>query len=104
MDYVRGILSGLAAIFIAESAFFWPFLSRSKATGMSVVVGMLVESIFSPKFWIVAVLSFGLFFTASRGNTILRVFFFWIPTVVVSTLGFAILAMYAYLFMVSRHQ
>ena len=39
---------------------------------------------------------FGLFFAASRGSAILRVLFFWIPTVVVSALGFSIVAMYAY--------
>ncbi len=30
--------------------------------------------------------------------------FFWIPTLVVSVLGFSIVAMYAYLFTISRHQ
>ena len=97
MDYVKGILSGLAAILIAESVFFWPFISGTKATGMSVVIGLLVESVLSPRFWVVAVLSFGCFFAASRGNAILRVLFFWIPTLAVSALGFAIVAMYAYL-------
>jgi hypothetical protein len=104
MDYVKGILSGLAAIFIAEFAFFWPFLRGSKATGMAAVAALFVQSILSPRFWIFAVLLFGLFFAASRGNTILRALFFWIPTVVVSALGFAVLALYTYLFIVSRRQ
>jgi len=47
---------------------------------------------------------FWLFFEASRGSTVLRVLFFWIPTLVVSALGFSIVAMYAYLFTISRHQ
>jgi hypothetical protein len=104
MDYVRSILSGLAAIFIAEFVFFWPFLRGTKATGMSVVAGLFVESILSPRFWVVTVLSFGFFYAASRGSTILRVLFFWVPTLVVSALGFAIVAMYTYLALSSKHQ
>jgi hypothetical protein len=104
MDYVKGTLSGLAAIFIAEFAFFWPFLRESKATGMAAIAALFVESILSPRLWIFAVLLFGVFFAASRGSTILRALFFWIPTVVISALGFAVLAMYTYLIIVSRHQ
>jgi hypothetical protein len=104
MDYVKGILSGLAAIFIAEFAFFWPFFRGSKATGMAALVGLSVESIVSPRFWIVGVLLFGLFFAASRSSAILRVLFFWIPTVVVSALGFAFVGMCTYLYMRFRHQ
>jgi nucleoside recognition membrane protein YjiH len=104
MDYVKGILSGLAAIFIAEFAFFWPLLRGSKATGLAALAALFVESIFSPRFWIVGVLLFGLFFAASRSSSILRVLFFWIPTLVVSALGFAFLGMCTYLFMRFRHQ
>lgn len=105
MDYVKGILSGLAAVIVAEFVFFWPILSGSKATGLDVLKALLIESILSPRFWIVGVLLFALFFAASRGNTFLRVLFFWIPTVTVSALGFSIVALYAYLFFrVSRHQ
>ncbi len=103
MDYVKGILSGLAAIFIAEFVFSWPFLRGTKATGMSAVASLFVESILSPRFWAVAVLSFGCLFAASRGSTILRVLFFWLPTLVVSALGFAIVAMYTYLALSSKH-
>jgi hypothetical protein len=104
MDYVKGILSGLAAILIAEFAFIWPFLRGSKATGLAAIAAYFVESIFSPKFWIVALLLFGLFFAASRSSTILRVLFFWIPTLVVSALGFAFLGLWTYLFIRFRHQ
>jgi hypothetical protein len=104
MDYVKGILSGLAAIFIAEFWFFWPFLRGSKATGLAALAGLFVASIFSPRFWIVAVLLFGLFFAASRSSTILRVLFFWIPTLVVSALGFTFLGLCTYLFIRFRHQ
>ena len=105
MNYINAILSGLAAVFVAEFVFFWPILSGSKATGLAVLKALLIESILSPRFWIVGVLLFALFFAASRSNTFLRVLFFWIPTVTVSALGFSIVALYAYLFFrVSRHQ
>jgi hypothetical protein len=35
---------------------------------------------------------------------VLRVLFFWIPTLTASALGFSIVAMYAYLFTINRHQ
>ena len=104
MDYVKAILSGLAAIFIAEFVFFWSSLRGTKATGMSVVAGLFVESVLSPKFWVVAALSFGCFFAASQGSTILQVLFFRVPTLVVAALGFAIVAMYTYLALSSKRQ
>ena len=104
MDYVKVVLSGLSAIFIAQVACTWPSLSGSKATGLAPLVALSLENVFSPTFWIVAVLSFGLFFAASRGNTVLRLLFFWIPTLVVSGLGFAFLGMITYLFIHFRHQ
>ena len=94
MDYVKNILSGLAALFIAEFAFAWPSFSGSKATGLAALAGLFVESIFSPRCWIIGALLFGLFFAASRGSTVLRVLFFWIPTIVVSTVGFSFLALF----------
>ena len=104
MDYVKGILSGLAAILIAEFVFCWPLVSGTKATGMSMLAGLFVESVLSPKLWLVAALSFACFFAASRGSAILRVLFFWVPTLVVAALGFAIVAMYTYLALTSKHQ
>ena len=100
MSYVTGVLSALAAIFIAEFVSVWPFLRGSKATGLAV----LLASPVSLRFWIVGILLFGLFFAASRGSTILRVLFFWIPTLVVSALGFAFLGLLTYVVAVSRHQ
>lgn len=105
MDYIKGILSGLAAIFAAEFVFFWPMVSAEKATGLAVLKALLAESIFSPRFWMVGVLMFGLFFAATRGNTVLRVLFFWIPTLTVSLVGFSIAAIYGYILLtMSRHQ
>ncbi len=105
MEYIKNILSGLAALLTAEFVFFWPFLKGSKATGMAAVVALFVESLLSLRFWIVALLLFGIFFAASRGSTVLRVLFFWIPTLTVSALGLSIVAMYSYLFFtLSRHR
>jgi hypothetical protein len=103
MVYLKCILSGLAAIFVAEFVFFWPTLT-TKATGVAGLRYLLAGSILSPRFWIIGVLLFGLFFAASRGSTVLRVSFFWIPTLTVSTLGFSIIAMYGYLFTISSHR
>ena len=89
MNYVKGVLSGFAAIFIAEVAFLWPLLKGSKATGMAVFLGILL---------------FALFFAASRSRPALRVLFFWIPTLVTSTLGFAFVGMLTYLWISFRHQ
>jgi hypothetical protein len=74
------------------------FLKDQRAVGLAALEWMLVESLLSPRFWIVALLLFGIFFAASRGSAPFRVLFFWIPTLTVSTLGFSIIAMYAYLF------
>ena len=105
MAYVKVILSGLAAIFIGEFVFFWPLLRGAKAIGNDALRVLLLESILSPRFWIVGVSLFALFYAASRGGTALRVLFFWIPTSVVSVLGFSILATYGYFFfaIASRH-
>ncbi|HEV2467866.1 MAG TPA: hypothetical protein VGS78_01625 [Candidatus Sulfotelmatobacter sp.] len=104
MNYAKGVLGAIAALFIAEFVFAWPFLSRSKATGLAALVGLSVESLFSPRFWIVAIPAFGLFFAASRGRTILRLLFFWIPTLVVSAVGFTFLGLFGYLAVISRYR
>lgn len=104
MGYIKGTLSAVAAMLVAEFVFLWPTLSGSRATGMAALHWLLLESVFSPRFWLVGVLLFGLFFAASRGSTALRVLFFWIPTLTISLLASSIVAMYTYLFFrLSRH-
>jgi hypothetical protein len=107
MGYFKGILSGLAAIILTELVGSWWFfggISNTKATGLAAVVGGLVENLFSPLFWIPAILLFVLFFAASRlGNKLLRVFLFWIPTLTVSAFTIAIVATFAYRFIYFRH-
>ncbi len=108
MVYAKGILSGLAAWFLAIVAADWSFfriINREKATGLSAVAGVLTSSILSPVFWTFAVLFFVLFFFASRlGNKFLRVLLFWIPTVAVSTFGLAIVALFALVYIHFRNQ
>lgn len=93
MNYVRGVLGGLAAIFIAELVFAWPFLRGTKATGLA----LFAASPFSPRFWIVGICLFVLFFAASRLHSkLLRLLLFWTPATVISTLGIALVALIAY--------
>ena len=103
MNYVKGILSGLAAIFLAEFVqgpwSMFKGIREQKATGLGAVAGGLMGSAFSPLFWSLVLLFFALFFAASRlGNKILRDFLFWIPTLTVSALGPAIVALLTYVF------
>jgi hypothetical protein len=97
MAYVRVVLSGLAATVVAllgpEFVIALRGMNQGKATGLA---GLWV-SVFSPWFWILAASFFGLFFSASRlRNKALRVALFWAPTVIVSALGFGLVALFAY--------
>lgn len=100
MIYVKGSLSALMAIILAEllpgmwSAFRG--ISQTKATGVAAIAGGLVESAFSPLHWILATLIFAALFAASRlGNKTLRVILFWIPTVTVCSITLAIAGLVA---------
>ena len=99
--YVRGALSGVAAIFVA---LLGPGLlaalrdvSNEKATGLAAIAGGLLESLLSPLFWIVAVSFFALFFAASRlSSKPLRILLFWTPALAISTLGFGLFVLFTY--------
>lgn len=102
MNYVKAILSGVAAIVAAEliPAMWWfvSGLNRQKATGLAAVAGGLTESLFSFTFWGLFILLFVLFFAASRlEHKALRVLLFWIPTIVISAVGALIFALFGYL-------
>ena len=100
MIYVKGVLSGVAAIFVA---LLGPGLlqalksiSRQRAIGLGAIAGFW-NPLFSPLFWILAISSFVLFLTASRlGSKVLRIVLFWIPTLFVSMLGFGLVALFTY--------
>ena len=102
MNYVKAILSALAALTLAElvplPGSVFSGISGSKATGLAVLAGGLLESVFSPLFWIIAITIFALFFFASRLNTrLLRITLFWIPTLAVCGTAFAIMSLITYL-------
>ena len=104
MAYLRGLLSGVAAIFVAlvGPGLLHAFraIGQQKATGLGVVWGGFLESLLSPQFWVLAILFFSLFFAASRlSSKALRVVLFWTPTVVFSTLGFGFVALLTYLWL-----
>ena len=108
MNYVKGILSGLAAIILAEVVpSLWRAISgirNGKATGVAVVWAGLIESLLSFRFWILAVLFFVLFFAASRlGSKPLRVALFWIPALTVVSASVAIVALFTYWSLRFRH-
>jgi uncharacterized membrane protein len=102
MNHVKIILSALAALILAELVPFpgsvmWG-INGSKATGLAALAGGLLESLFSPVFWLIAVTIFALFFFASRLNTrLLRITLFWIPTLAVCGTAFAIMSLITYL-------
>jgi len=102
--YLKTILSGVAALFLAEVVpgpwSMFRGMSAEKATGLAAVVGGFVESLFSPLFWVLAILLFLMFFYASRlGNKALRVLLFWTPTLLLSSILilFAAFVVFAFL-------
>jgi len=78
----------------------WPLfrgVNGSKATGVDAIAGILVGSLFSPVFWVLAIFIFAIFFAARRlDNKALRVVFFWIPTLSVSSVAVTIAAVISY--------
>lgn len=102
MAYVKGVLSAATAIFLAlcmpgvSDAFRG--ISQEHATGLAAVAGGLTASLLTPLFWIVAIAIFLLFFAAGRLHSkALRILLFWTPTLIVSTLGFGLIALFTYL-------
>ncbi|HXJ85324.1 MAG TPA: hypothetical protein VMS18_00775 [Candidatus Binatia bacterium] len=92
MTTLRCVLSVLAAICVGLLGpgliFALQGINNSKATGIGVVAGGLMESLFSPLFWILAIASFALFFAASRlSSKPLRILLFWTPVTAISILG-----------------
>jgi hypothetical protein len=104
MAILRGMLSALAGVFIGllGPGLFLALrgINNSKATGLAAVVGGLLESVFSPLFWILAVLFFALFFAASRlSSKPLRVLLFWTPVTTISILGLGIFSLFTFLWL-----
>ena len=108
MAFLKNILCGIAAVFLAEviptSYSLAKGSSSEKATGLAVIAVGFVESLLSPTFWILAIPFFILFRWASRLQTRpLRVILFWVPSVVLSILAIMTLGMFTYLFVHFGH-
>src|SRR5437764_989052 len=68
---------------------------RQKATGIAVLMATLL----SPVWWSLAALFSGLFWAASRfENKLVRIFLFWTPAILISTIGLATYGLFLYLF------
>lgn len=108
MNYIKGILSALAALTIAElvplPGSVFSGINGSKATGLAALPGGLLESAFSPLFWLVAITIFTLFFVASRlDNRVLRITLFWFPTLAVCFINAVLVTLVTYLVIHSRN-
>jgi hypothetical protein len=107
MNNVKIILSAVAALLLAELVpgpwSMFRGMSTEKATGLAAVAGGFIESLFSPLFWLLAIVFFGVFFAASRmGNKVGRILLFWTPTLFLSTLAALFTALIAALYFYAR--
>ena len=103
MAYLRVVLSGVAALFVALLVPLFLLIGSTKTTGFGAITATFLGSIVSPWCWLIAVVSFALFFMASRiGSKVLRILLFWTPTLAISTLGFGICALLTSAWMLFR--
>jgi hypothetical protein len=106
VTYLKGALSGFAAIFVAlfVAGGFLRSMGEQKATGLGAAAGGLTEAFLSPLFWILAISFYALLFAAGRlTSKALRILLFWAPTLVICMLGFGLFALYAYALVHSRN-
>jgi len=108
MSSFKIVLSAVAALLLAESISLWSVfrgMSTEKATGLAAIASDIVGSLFSPLFWVIAIVSFFLFFYASRlGSKGLRILLFWTPTLSLSTFGVLVAAFVVFAIFHFRHQ
>ena len=106
MAYLRVALSGVAAIFVALLVPLFLLMAPmgvARTVGFGAITATLLGSIASPWCWLIAAVSFALFFAASRlSSKVLRALLFWTPTLAISTLGFAVSALLTYSWMLLR--
>ena len=72
VSYIKGILSGLAAILLRSLCSFGQFSGRKGHRSGCAQASPVAESVFSLRFWIVGILLFGVFFAASRASKVLE--------------------------------
>jgi hypothetical protein len=110
MDWTKSILSAVSAVLLSlflPTLLIIPRVIKSiregHATGFGLLFGGFSESLSSPRFWIFAVLFLILFLAASRiGNRALMLLLFWVPAILVATLGLMSLSLVAFVFIRSR--
>jgi hypothetical protein len=96
-DAVDGQASLFLAVLLPSFASLFRLMTSQTATGLALVSGGLLERALSPWFWISYLLSLSVFYvTAGLENRMLRVFFFWIPSIVICVAGFGFWALFLY--------
>jgi len=99
--YLKMLLTAIASLFLAvllpSFASMFRLITSQRATGFTAVSGGLLERALSPWFWVSYLLSLSMFYvTAGLENRILRVFFFWIPSIAICVAGFGFWALFLY--------
>ena len=107
MTYAKSGLSVLAALMLAAlvvgitTAF--KDAGSDKAVGLAVIPAMMLESVFAPLFWLLAIGFFAVFFATGRlNNGLLRGLLFWSPAIFVSSLGIGLLGWFTFLMRLKR--
>jgi hypothetical protein len=98
------LLSGIGTITILLIGWpiimMYPSIRAEKATGWAAVAGALAEALFTPQFWLSAVLLLLFFwYTSQVSSKILRVMLFWIPTVFATVIGGGVFALASYVYL-----
>ena len=71
-----------------------------KATGFAAIGAGFFEAFLSPLFWVEVLCIFALFLATSRlSRKTLRVVLFWAPALMITTLGFAFIALLTFVFL-----
>ncbi len=101
MVYCKAVLSAVSAlllgILLPTLISFVRFADPEKAIGLGAVAGGLLETLFSPVFWLVTACFFSAFFFASQAkNSALRAIVFWIPASFLTVVAIASVRLYAY--------
>jgi len=99
--YLKMLVTATASLFLAvllpSFASMFRLMTSQTAKGFTAVSGGLLERALSPWFWASYLLSLSMFYvTAGLENRMLRVFFFWIPSIVICVAGFGFWALFLY--------
>ena len=104
MTLPKFLLSGFATIVIlligGPIIVLYPTIKSEKATGLAAVAGGLTEAIFSPQFWVFAILLLIFFwYTSQLSNKVLRLMLFWLPTIFATVMGGIVFTVTSYFYL-----